>query len=261
MYAWLHLAKKEWRLGLPAFIMPILVFIIIASIAVFIGSRYGFGIDTLIGISLLATGIQVFYLAYYLFYSLLTERKKLHLWLHNPMSGVSLLLAKISAGLASLLPTLLLTTTVLLVSLHFSQLNSLLSMSSIYSAISFVILHIFLISIQFGVCLLLFFVIYLVLSQYFHSFISFLLTILLIAVSAGLYGWFTLTIYESITSWGEIPLPLLTDISILASPEGSSVHVGAEDTSIFIGTYFFETLFTFAIFFGACWILDHKVEV
>ena len=84
MTSWLNLTKKEFRLGLPAFIFSLIVLIGIFSISIMFGLSTGLLWETLTIGALAAVALHVFYLAYYLLYSLGVERKRIQLWLHNP---------------------------------------------------------------------------------------------------------------------------------------------------------------------------------
>lgn len=62
MSQWLSLTKKEIRLGLPAFLIPVIVFIIVTSIAYYIGHRNGVCVIAIISVAGIAVLAQLFYL-------------------------------------------------------------------------------------------------------------------------------------------------------------------------------------------------------
>ncbi len=265
MNSWFHLFKKEFRLGLQALLIPIITFLIFTGIAGYIGGRAGFSWEAVVGVSIFATGLQVFYLIYYLFNSLQIERKKLHLWIHTPMPGYGLLSAKVAAGFVSMLITFSITATTLILAvsqsqsiseqLHGWQLTDLGLGSGI---------HLFLFALSFAFVFLFYWVVFLVFSRNLGSFISFLSTLVFFLITASVYSWFKTTmLYDTLTRWGEIHFSGITEsINISTSMEsGTEVITEVGSFSVFAGTYLFETAVMLLLFFAASWLLDRKVEV
>ena len=263
MSAWISLTKKELRLGLPVFLIPVIAFILIAALAFYIGNRSGYGWESLAGFAMFATGAQVLYLVYYLLYSLSSEKKKLHLWLHNPMSGGALLFAKVVAGLISMTITLFLTGATLLISYQMSPLiQGHIQMISIFDLTFFAGIHLFLFALSIAAYFLFFWMIFLMFTRRLGTFLSLLSTFVIFIVASILYGWFTdSVIYQTLTNWGTFQLDTLQGINFTIDNNGAEVITDAATFSLYTGVYLFETLITLLLFFVASWLLDNKVEV
>ncbi|MBU8906496.1 hypothetical protein [Desertibacillus haloalkaliphilus] len=266
MTAWLNLTKKELRLGVPAFIIPLVAFVLLVAVAAYFGQRAGYPWEAVAIVALSAIGVQGMYLVYYLLYSLASERKKMHLWLHTPMSGYSLLLAKLVAALISMVITFAITGLTLMVAvssvenipiqIRWMEVADIGLLGSI---------HIFLIAINFAVWFLFFWMIFLLLSRTLSTFLSLIATFFsFIIINVIIYGWFTETaFYRAITMWGPINLDeILFSLSMTSSLDGGTdVATETGPLTVYFGFYFTEALFTLLIFVAACWILDRKVEV
>jgi hypothetical protein len=265
MNAWLHLVKKEFRLGLSAFLTPIVTFLILTGIAAYLGYRYGFVWEAVVAASLFATGFQVFYLVYYMLNSLQTERKKLHLWIHSTMPGYGLLLAKLVAGFISMILTLFVTGTTLLIAINQSAaISEQLQMVNKASAGLVGGSHLLLFSLYFGVWIIFYWFIFMLLNRNLGTFLSFLATLAVFVAVTTIYNWFQdSVVYEALTNWGEIHISGITEsISISTNLEtGTEVLTEVGQLSFFIGSYVFETVIVILLFVVSCWMLDRKVEV
>ncbi|MFC0559520.1 hypothetical protein [Halalkalibacter alkalisediminis] len=265
MNAWLHLLKKEFRLGLTAFLVPIITYLVLTGVAAYIGSRNGFSWEAVVGVSIFAIGLQVFYVLYYLLNSLQVERKKLHLWIHTPMPGYGLLSAKIAAGLISMIMTLLLTGVTLMVAVHQSPtISEQVKMVQLADMSLLGGIHLILFAVSLAVLFIFFWIVFLLFNRNLGSFVSFLSTFVLFIGTTSVYNWFKESIvYEKLTSWGEIQFSGIAEsVSIEASMEsGTEVITEVGTFSLFAGAYLFETVVALILFFAACWMLDHKVEV
>lgn len=261
MSAWWHLTKKELRLGLPAFLLILITFAVILGVVSYIGYRAGFLWEAATIVSVLALGGHIFYLAYYLLYSLEKERKKLHLWLHNPQPGYALLLAKIAAGLITLIVSMLIIGTLLLISFNLAENFHQMEWSHSTQLAVFGILHIMMLSVNIAVYFIFFWMIFLLINRFTNGFFSFILTLIIFLISMSLYGWFMETaVYEALTMWGEINL-----LNILSGFEfnfSSDAFMAEFDTMpLYLGNYVFEASVTVLLFLAASWLLDRKVEV
>ncbi|WP_077622881.1 hypothetical protein [Sediminibacillus massiliensis] len=263
MSAWLSLTRKEIRLGLPVFLVPVVAFFLLTGIAYYIGNRQGFGWEAVVGVSIAAVGVQVFYLVFYLFCSLQSERKRLHLWLHNPMPGYLLLLAKIAAGFLSLLVTLLVTGSTLLIAFNLADsISEHLQIANFLEMVFFIGSHILLIALSFAALFLFFWMIFLVFTRYLGTFLSFLSTFILFIATATLYSWFSSSIvYEKLNNWGLFELNMLEGISINVENGSTQVFTETDTISLYAGTYLFETVIALLLFLAASWLLDKKAEV
>lgn len=266
MSAWWNLTKKEWRLGLPAFFVPVIAVIVIVSFSAYIGYLTGFVWEAILGVAFIATSLQIFYLVYYLLFSLFSERKKLHLWLHNPLPGYALLLAKLAAGMLSMLVTTFFTGALFLLALQLSTsiptLGTWLDLTYVgfWSGV-----HFFFIAIRLGVLFLFYWIIFLLFTRFFGSFLSFVFTFITYIVLTSIYSIFSNSLlYEILTSWGEIQVSGITErIITMGNIQVDPVAFlqQASNMTIHLGSYMFEALVTVAIFFIASWLLDRKVEV
>lgn len=265
MASWIHLTKKEWRLGLLPFLLPLIAFIVVGGIAFFVGNREGMGFEVLTGFTVLTIGTQLLYLPYYLFCSLYAERKTMHLWLHSPHPGAMLVSAKFAAGLLAMVITLAFTGVIGFISLHFSaNIPYDLPWTQILKIGLFSGIHLILLSFALAMTFTLFWMIFLFLNRFFHTFVSFIMTFITFVVVMTGYSFFANSaIYERLTMWGKIELTnFLDELIVQTSAEtGTEVTTNIGHIDLFIGTYVFETISVLLIFFIACWILDKKVEV
>ncbi|MGJ9381618.1 hypothetical protein [Salipaludibacillus sp. CF4.18] len=266
MIAWLNLTKKELRLGLPAFIMPIVAFFIIVAISAYFGNRYGFLGETITAVAFAATAIQVFYLVYYFIHSLSTEKKKMHLWLHNPMPAYKLILAKLVAAITTMAVTFIITGTTFLLALNSTKIIPIEIPWTDVIELGFLgSIHLLLLAINFAVLFLFFWMIFLLFTRTLGNFASFALTFLLFIVLNGfLYGWVTSSaLYDTLTMWGSINLgDILSSASVNFNLEmGADITGETSELIIYLGTYLFDAILAVILFFASCWILDRKVEV
>lgn len=264
MDRWIQLLKKEIRLGFPAFLLPVFTFIIVAGIAFYFGQREGLGFDCVLMVAVIATWMQIFYLIYYLFYSLQSERKTLHLWLHNPMSAAALLSAKIFAGLVSMLATLVITGGTSLIALTFSNALTIDIQKTMIVEVGFWgAIHIILLAVSLGIGFTFFWIIFLLFTRSFGTFISFLATfVIFIVVASGLERFSNTKVFEALTKWGEFKLEnMITSLNVSVGQANAELFTEIGQISLYIGTYVYETIFTLFVFFISCWLLDRKVEV
>ncbi|WP_026572064.1 MULTISPECIES: hypothetical protein [Sediminibacillus] len=262
MNAFTSLAKKELRMGMPVFLVPIIIFIIAVAVAAYFGGRSGLAAEAISAVSLAAVTMQIFYLIYYMNFSLKAEKKKLHLWLHNPLPGSSLLLAKMSAGFISMLVTLLITGGTLIASAQASGTISQLQADFNLTNIGFFGgLHVVLFAIDFSIYFVFFYMVYLLFNRYFGGFISFCFTFVLFGTSTYLWGKFSETaVHRSLTSWGEIELNGFV-FNRKFEADGVEFFTEFDTVHVFLGSYLLETIVVLLLFFAASWMLDRKVEV
>ncbi|MCM3760824.1 hypothetical protein M3212_08480 [Alkalihalobacillus oceani] len=273
MTAWWNLTKKELRLGLPAFLLPLITYALLASVMFYVGSRqsmnWGMGWEMVMIVSVAVMVLHLFYLVYYFYYSLQSERKRMHLWLHNPLPGYALLSAKLTAGIVSMIGSLLIIGAVTAFSYFFAGAFADLFPALIWGdVINLGLLggvHLFLIALNFALYFLFFWMIFLLISRYIGSFFSIILTFILFLCFVSGWAWLTETpFFRFLTEWGEINLVQFAQgLQFSAdATEGISLFVtdiGA--ATIYLGTYVIEALMAIAVFAAACWLLDRKVEV
>ncbi|MCP8616289.1 hypothetical protein [Salirhabdus salicampi] len=263
MYAWLQLTKKEFRLGLPALLVPIVIFVFASIVSFLIAEQNGFGWEGVFGAAMFVVGLQFFYLVYYLLYSLHSEKKKLHLWLHNPLPSYLLLLAKVVAGLVSMLITLLVTGITLIVSLNLSNvMNDYIERIGLTKVVFFLGSHLILIALSLAVLFLFFWMIYLLYTRFFGTFLSFVFTFITFILLATVYDWVTSSeLYDILTKWGAIQVNMLKGFSVTINDNGSNVIAEPANLHLYIGSYVFETVLALILFFITSWLLDKRIEV
>ncbi len=266
MNAWLSLTKKELRLGFTAFLVPIIAFVVVAAIATFFGYRAGYTWEVLAVVSVGATGAQIAYLTYYLLWSLQSERKKLHLWLHNPLPAYALLLAKIVAGLISMAVTTIFTLSVFFTAANLSEdFSNGIPWSVIYDNAWIIGLHFFVFALDLAIWFMFYWMIYLIFTRYIAPFLSSVLIIIVAIVTSSLYGWFTESwLYQKLTMWGEINVSEFIKFPQFKAdigPEGGEFTSEMSNMSAYVGEYVFGIAIALILFSIAAWMLDRKVEV
>ncbi|MCM3713903.1 hypothetical protein M3202_07380 [Alkalihalobacillus oceani] len=269
MTAWWNLTKKELRLGLPAFLLPLIAYALLASIMFYIGSRQNMNWEMVMIISVVAIVLHLFYLVYYFYYSLQAERKRMHLWLHNPLPGYGLLSAKLTAGLISMVGSLLIIGAVTALTYFFAgtfdDLFPALVLGDVLNLGIIGGVHLFLLALNFAIYFLFFWMIFLLISRYIGSFFSIILTFILFICFVSGWAWLSETpFFRFLSEWGEINLLQVAQrfhFSADAS-EGIQFFLTNEGAgSIYLGTYVSEALVAIVLFAASCWLLDRKVEV
>ena len=264
MTAWLNMFKKEFRQGLPSILTTVAFMFALLILAAFLGWR-GDHTKEAIFIGAIAVSLaHIFYLLFYMINSLQQEKKKLHLWLHNPMSGAGLLLAKLLNGLVAMTITLFTTCTIALLAFYFTVDNTFFGTGLNWSGllrIGFIILiHIYLIAIYFAILFVFFWVIYLVLVHRIGVAPSIILTLIIFGVLNYIKGQFEATsIYKNLTHWGAFPVRSFIS-SLHLSPK-YQFNLDAATVPMYFGIYIFGAVLTVILFIISCWILDRKVEV
>lgn len=181
MTAWLNLTKKEFRLGLPAFIFSLIVLIGIFAISTIIGLSIDLMWETLTIGAFATVALHGFYLAYYMLYSLDVERKRMHLWLHNPLPIVQLLLAKLVSGLSYMLITLI-TAAIVLWQAYVNSMVS-INVSEWLTTLILSVITLFTTTLLLGCTYLFFWTVFMTLSKTYNDFLSFVLTFLFFSSS------------------------------------------------------------------------------
>lgn len=269
MTAWWNLTKKELRLGFPAFLLPLITYALLASVMFYVGSRQNMSWEMVMIVSVAVMALHLFYLVYYFYYSLQSERKRMHLWLHNPLPGYALLSAKLTAGIISMIGSLLIIGAVTALSYFFAgtfdDIFPALIWQDVVNLGIFGGVHLFLLALNFAIYFLFFWMIFLLISRYVGSFFSIILTFILFICFVSGWAWLTETPFFSIlTNWGEINLVQLAqglEFSAEATRGFSLFLTDQGAASIYLGTYIGEALVTIALFAASCWLLDRKVEV
>ncbi|MFB1099878.1 hypothetical protein [Terribacillus sp. JSM ZJ617] len=261
MKAWLALVKKEFRVGLPILLLAIVLFLVGLVIVTVSTYRFGYAWDGVGIIGLAWGGGHFFFMAIYMLYSLAVERKRLHLWLHNPMHASGLLAAKLVTGTVYMIISLLVVSIAAYVGgLHFVEFSE----GTWFKIGLIAFVHVVMFAIDFSVYVILAYVVFLLLERYMPAFLSG--TVVFIGWWVFAYLFFGLIgnskIYAAISEWGRIDLGFVAnslqfDISI----REAIVNFQGEDTFIYAGNYVIELITILIIYFIASWLLDKKVEV
>lgn len=264
MTAWFNLFKKEFRQGLPSILTTVILLLALLVLATFLGSRSDHVKETILIGAIAASFAHVFYLFSYMAHSLQQEKKKLHLWLHNPMSGMGLLLAKLLNGLVAMTITLFITCSIALLA-YFSIVDNTffgtgLSWSAVLRIGFIILIHIYLISIYFAILFVFFWIIYLMLVRRIGVAPSLVLTLIIFGVLNYIKGQFEATsLYKYLTHWGAFPVRSF--ISSLHLPFKYQFSLDTAPVPMYFGIYIFGAVVTLILFIISCWILDRKVEV
>jgi hypothetical protein len=261
MNAWLALTKKEFRLGLPAFLVAVILFAGVVGGGYFAGNYIGYQQEFITIAFTVVVMLHVFFLTFYFFHSLNMERKRLHLWLHNPMPISGLLFAKLATGLLFMAITFIISITLL--ALFFNHIYDIFNEQTTVNIVGLITFGIFAFGISIAITFVFFWSIFLTLSQRMNDFLSFILTFMLFLFMAWAYDNFIhLSFMETLTTWGTIQLKDIMvgfEFSII---EGSIEVETLNEASIFyIGHFVRELIVTVIMFFAACWMIDKKAEV
>jgi len=258
MTAWLNLTKKEFRLGLPAFIFSLIVLIGIFAISTIIGLSIDLMWETLTIGAFATVALHGFYLAYYMLYSLDVERKRMHLWLHNPLPIVQLLLAKLVSGLSYMLITFI-TAAIVLWQAYVNSMVS-INVSEWLTTLILSVITLFTTTLLLGCTYLFFWTVFMTLSKTYNDFLSFVLTFLFFLVVVSLFN--TVEGVSFLFDWGEVNNEsVLSGIEFSISNEIYSFEIEEASTVFYIGHFVRDLVLASLLFVGGSWILDRKVEV
>src|SRR5690625_4660682 len=258
MTAWLNLTKKEFQLGLPAFIFSLVALIGIFSISIMFGLSTELTWETLTIGAFTTVALHVFYLAYYLLYSLGVERKRMHLWLHNPLPIESILLAKLISGLVYLFITLV-TAAIVLWQAYSNSAVSIHLNEWLNTAIPTVI-ALLLTALVLGCTYLFFWTIFMALSRNYNDFLSFVITFIFFLIAASLLNM--ISNLSFLTDWGVINSgSVLSGFELNISNENHHYEIENVTTIFYIGHFVRDLVLAVLLFAGSSWILDRKVEV
>lgn len=254
MTPWIHLTKKELRLGFPAFLFSMIGSFGVFVLWVVLGIESGFIWEGMMMWSVLAILFNFFYLVFYMSYSLNTERKRMHLWLHNPLPTYKLLLAKFVSGLSYMF--IFLFTIIIVIGISCGNLNFSMQMDDwkMTFFLSIIYYLIFIVSNGWGFTFL--WTIYMSFKKSIHPFYSFVLTFVIL-----MFLFWMVYLSSVLFQWGAIESHLITGFEFTATEETFHVNFGEIPTTFYIG-HFIEALLLILFFFiGSAWMLERKVEV
>jgi hypothetical protein len=263
MSAWLALTKKEFRLGIPAIIVALFFYAGITVAFYLSGNPFNNHSLMILAAFLFILALHFLFLPLYLYYSFNTERKRLHLWLHTPMSIPGLLLSKLVTGLVYMMGSFsfFLIGAILLAQEHIVYWvgeQTLLNFFLLLSA------GIFVSSLFISVIFVFYWSIFLILTQRMNGFLSFIVTFILAIVIGSIHEWVMHTsVIDALTNWGAVRIEdvlIGIDFSFIQEiePEVETLQGGH---LFYIGHVIRETIIATLAFFAACWMIDRKVEV
>lgn len=261
MNAWISLTKKEFKLGLPAFLIALILFVGVIGAGYFAGNHLGYQGELLTVAFGIVLTLHMFFLTFYLFYSLNSERKRLHLWLHTPMSIAGLLSSKLFTGIVFMVSTFVVST--ILSTSIFSSTFDFLNQETIFNLIGISTISVFVLAIFLATNFLFFWSVFLTFSQRMNDFFSFILTVVLFfIISWGYQSFVDLSFIQTLTNWGSIQVDDLIvgfEFSFMNEEfEGTTI---SEQTILYFGNFVRDIILAVILFIAACWIIDKKVEV
>ncbi|MCF3943372.1 hypothetical protein [Oceanobacillus alkalisoli] len=261
MGAWLALTKKEFRLGFPVFITALILYAGMMVGAYFLGKQIDHEEALILMAFMFVMGVHILFLVFYLHYTLSSERKRLHLWLHTPMSIAGLLLSKLFTGIVFMAVTFVVTLSAS--SLFFNQNIDFFNEQTIYNIMGLSTAVVFNGAIWLAVTFIFFWSIFLTFSQQMNDFLSFILTFMLFLITGWVYGLITsMGFVETITTWGPIRVDdIIVGFEFGYMDNAFEANTLSEASIFYIGHFIRDLIVSIIMFFAACWMIDRKVEV
>ncbi|WP_339229401.1 hypothetical protein NSQ77_05480 [Oceanobacillus sp. FSL K6-2867] len=261
MNAWLSLTKKEFQLGLPAFLIALLLYAGILSGGYFTGNYVGYT-EGLLSVAFgFVVTLHIFFLPFYMYYSLSAERKRLHLWLHTPMPIAGLLSAKIVTGIIFMIMTFVIffvsSTQFFLHTLDF------FNQETVFNLVGSITVLVFTFGLFIAATFLFFWSIFLTFSQLMNDFVSFILTFILFLFLSWIYGTFMdLSFMQTLTDWGSIQVnDIIVGFEFGYVENAFEAQAMSESSIFYIGHFVRDIVVAVIMFIAACWIIEKKVEV
>ena len=246
MRAWTALFKKDFKLTRTAFLIGLVMNVLFVILTIYIGTFAG---DTLYMFIPLAVAVvfHILYIPIIVFISIKAEANQLHLWLHNPQPGSTLLISKIVNGLLMMVISLLMlyAMTGLLIIPKFNLIEAYWTDTWIAGLLIFP--HIIIVSVTAGVWVLFLWSLF--------QFLKFKIgrwSWIAVIGALILPGWINVLfqstkIYSFIAKWGEITYHFPT--------------FSLDPIQMFAGEYLYSLILIVGVFILTAWIIDNKVEV
>ncbi|WAA09085.1 hypothetical protein [Fervidibacillus albus] len=252
MAPWIQLTKKEFRHGFPVFLVFVLgMYIGLGVLIIFFGMQW----EAMLSYAVATITLNIFYLAYYMLYSLNIERKRMHLWLHNPLPSYKLLLAKFVSGLFYMFVFLL--TIVVVIGIFYGNVNFSIHFDDWWEMILFLsIVYYFIFIVLVGWAFTFLWTVYMSLLKILSSFFSFVLTVVFV-----LFLFWMIDLLSVLFQWGEINNNVFTGFEFAISKDGFRANIGKIPMTFYIGHVVESLLLIVFFFIGSAWMLDRKVEV
>lgn len=253
MNAWYGLVKKEYRLSRSSFLLGLILLGIALVLFYFMGIRFNES-GIVIAPTGMLIGLHVFYLTIFMIFSLNTEAKQLHLWLHNPQPAWMLLSAKLVNGIVAMIVSLSLAVLFFLYVLNEAAPNFNEIVKDYVNMGLFGLSYLIGISIYMAMSVLFIWTVNHTLKTRMGKFGSFIAFSMILLPTIGMGKFQSTRLYELLTNWGEIDLSFLFNFI----PTQGMAHVTPH---VYIGGFVFYLLLIIGLFFFSCWLIDRKVEV
>lgn len=261
MNAWLSLTKKEFQLGFPAFLIALILYLGILSGGYFTGNYAGYT-EGLLSVALgFVVILHIFFLPFYLYYSLSAERKRLHLWLHTPMSIAGLLSSKVVTGITFMVFTF--AVFIIGSTQFFLHTFDFFNQETIFNLLGSITVFVFTLGFFIAALFLFFWSIFLTFSQLMNDFISFILTFILFLFISWIYGsLMDLSFMQTLTNWGSIQVnDIIVGFEFGYVENAFEAQAMSESSIFYIGHFVRDIVVAVIMFIAACWIIEKKVEV
>ena len=262
MNAWWSLTKKEFRLGFPAFLFALILFIGLFTGGYYMGRSFGFEQEMLMSSAVTILLFHNLFLVLYMIYSLSYERKRLHLWLHNPMPIAGLLTSKLLSGLVFMTITYIgFITFTIIYQNNFDFMN--FSGQEIFKIATISTIGIYSSAISIAIIFIFFWSIYLTLGKWMNEFFSFILTFILFILVMIFYEYVINSPFmTTLTNWGPIEIhDIVTRFDFVITGEEFKAGATWDSVLFYVGEYIVDFIAIILLFIAACWIIDRKVEV
>lgn len=267
MNPWSGLIKKEFRQMRLVFLLLLGLEIVFFAGSFYISSREVKVFGENVGATVLATytvliiGLHVFYLLGYMLASLQQEGKRMNLWLHNPQSGRTLLLAKLLIGLLMLLVSLIVCYLGLLFPFQsvLQSMQAIVTRGEIAELGGLALLHVAIIAVYLAIWAMFLWTLYQVFASRIGKFSIFAIIVFVILVLNGFDLIQQTHLYTLATQWGKLS-HLPTSFELNADPENFNMQTG-HLVPLYVGNYVFHFAVILMLFFLSSWLVDKKVEV
>lgn len=256
MNAFKGLYFKEWKMMKGFFIGPYVLAILLIAI-----SNMGNGdsvVNTLIG--MMAFGFIILPAA--VLFSLNSEVNQLELFLHNPQSIHQLLFVKFLNGLVCAL-SFLFVLVLAAVSVDVIWGTSIQTGFETFSFLMILTVQMVIVSIFPAIILVFLWTLHQIWRAYIKG-LSIIAVIVLLIFGLQLMTVFRSTaIYDVLTNWGAISIPIENFHSgeFISVSFGALHFIGGMDATVFLGSYVFYGLIALLLYVFSAYLLDRKVEV
>lgn len=267
--AWTALFKKEMRLTGFGFIIFLCLQLLLMGLGVYLDIRYGsYAMPTpaILAIGSIILVMHMFYLPAVLGVNAFFERKTLHLWMHNPLPGWSMLAAKLLSGFIYMTLSFAIIGLYLLIGLIQANVSMPQAMSAdrIFQYAVVMTAGIYWIAFCFGILAVFLWIVDLCLKSRIGPLSWIIIVIGLILSFVLIVKLDQIGLIAAITEWGELPSFFSgppNNMQFSLSGGSFTVSQGKVDDPVYLGSYVLDFVSVSLFFLGSSWLLDHKLEV